>query len=87
MIRLHRLNGQELVVNAELIESIDTHGTETVLALATGNKIIVREQVTEVIQKTIEYKKTVFSGAVYLPGFLREEKERSPSCPSHSSPL
>jgi len=76
MIKLHRLNGQETVVNAELIESIESHGTETVLALATGNKIVVREPVTEVIEKTIEYKKTVFAGAVYVPEFLKESEAR-----------
>jgi len=74
MIRLHRLNGQETVVNADLIESMESNGVQTVLALATGNKIIVREPVTEIIQKTVEYKKTVFSGSAYLPEFLRGEK-------------
>ena len=73
MIRVHKLNGQETIVNAELIESIEAHGSETVLALATGNKIVVRESITEVVQKTVEYKKTVFSGATYLPEFLGGE--------------
>ncbi len=80
MIHLHRLNGHEMVVNAELIESIESHGTETVLTLATGNKIIVREPVTDVIQKTIDYKKTVFAGSTYLPDFLKGESERRTSC-------
>ena len=71
MIHLHRLNGQETVINAELIESVETHGSETVLTLATGNKIVVTEPVTDVVHKTIEYKKTVFAGASYLPEFLR----------------
>ncbi len=80
MIKLHRLNGQETVVNAELIESIESHGIETVLAMATGNKIVVREPVTEVVQKAIEYKKTVFAGSTYLPQYLRGESERSTPC-------
>ncbi len=79
MIKLHRLNGQETVVNAELIETIEVYGKDTMLAMATGNKIVVREGVTEVIQKSIEYKKTVFAGASYLPEFLRGE-ERSSTC-------
>ena len=78
MITLHRLNGQETVVNAELIESIESHGIETVLTLATGNKIVVREPVTEVVRKTVEYKKTVFAGAAYLPDFLRGEGRNTP---------
>jgi flagellar protein FlbD len=74
MIRLHRLNGQETVVNAELIESVESHGQETVLALTTGNKIVVREPVTEVIQLTIDYRKMVYAKA----------QERSFPCPSPS---
>ena len=78
MIRLHRLNGTEVVVNAELIESMEAHGVQTVLMLATGNKINVTEPMTEVIQKTIEYKKTVFTGTSYLPQFLRGEGGHKP---------
>lgn len=80
MIHVHRLNGQETVVNAELIESIEVYGKDTVLALATGNKIVVQESVTEVIQKAVEYKKSVYIGASYLPQFLKGSQERSPSC-------
>lgn len=87
MIRMHRLNDTEVVVNADLIESIESHGRETVLALATGNKVVVRESMTEVIQKIIEYKKTVFAGAAYLPEFLKGERckpEGGHTCHSHS---
>jgi uncharacterized protein YlzI (FlbEa/FlbD family) len=83
MIRLHRLNGVEVVVNAELIESVEANGAQTHLSLATGNRIIVTETVTEVIQKAIEYKKTVFADARYLPELLRGEKGEKP-CPSPS---
>ena len=72
-----------MVVNADIIESIESHGTETVISLVTGNKIVVTESVTEVVAKTIEYKKTVFVGAAYLPEFLQEEG-RNKTCHSHS---
>ena len=74
MIRLHRLNDQEVTVNADLIETVESHGVETVLALTTGNKIIVKEPVSEVIQRAIEYKKAVYAAA----------QERSITCHSHS---
>jgi uncharacterized protein YlzI (FlbEa/FlbD family) len=74
VIRLHRLNGNETVVNAELIESVESLGQETVLALTTGNKIVVKEAVTEVVQLAIEYKKMVYAKA----------QERSFPCPSPS---
>jgi flagellar protein FlbD len=74
MIRVHRLNGQETVVNAELIESVESHGQETVLTFTTGNKIVVRETVTDVVQLTIDYKKMVYT----------RTQERSITCPSPS---
>ncbi len=84
MIHLHRLNGQETVVNAELIESIESHGTETVLSLVTGNKIVVLESTADVVQKTVAYKKTVFAGAAYLPEFLKGDKPEGGNKPCHS---
>ena len=74
MIRLHRLNGAEVIVNAELIESVESHGAQTVLALTTGNKIVVKEAATDVVQRAIDYKKTVYAC----------ERERGISCHSHS---
>ncbi len=79
MIKLHRINGNEMVVNVELIESVEIYGKDTVLLMATGNRIVVLETVTEVVQKCVEHKKNVFAGASYLPEFLRGA-ERSPSC-------
>jgi flagellar protein FlbD len=61
MINVHRLNGTETFINADIIESVESHGTETVLALTTGNKIVVRESVTEVVQKAMEYKRAVLA--------------------------
>jgi flagellar protein FlbD len=76
MIRLHRLNGQEVVVNAELIENVESH-PDTVIQLATGNKFVVKESVSEVIQRVVEYKKSVYVGAVYSPEYLRDKGERT----------
>lgn len=60
MIRVTRLNGSPLTVNAELIETIEAC-PDTVIALATGNRIVVKEPVDAVIAKTIEYRKKVNS--------------------------
>lgn len=58
MIRLSRLNGFEIVVNAELIEWIESH-PDTTLTLATGDKIVVREGLDEVIGKIMDYRKEI----------------------------
>jgi len=60
MIRLHKLNGAEIVVNAELIESVEA-SPDTVLSLATGNRYLVKDSVQEVVDKVVEYKKKVYA--------------------------
>lgn len=86
MIRLHRLNGQEVVVNAELVELIESHGQETVIQLATGNRLVVTEPVTEVLALSIAYRQTVCADQGHAPSFLRMSKEvqRSDRAPSRS---
>lgn len=61
MIAIHKLNGQEVFINAELIESLE-HGKETIVCLATGNRFLVRENVEEIVQKVIDYRKKVNAG-------------------------
>ncbi len=56
MIRLTRLNGQEIVLNAELIESLEQQISNTVVSLANGNKILVKDTVEEIINKVTNYR-------------------------------
>ena len=60
MIKLFKLNGTEIVVNAELIESIEA-APDTVINLVTGNRLLVGNSVQEVVDKVVEYKKKVYS--------------------------
>ena len=60
MIALHKLKGMEVVVNAELIETLEP-GPQTVVHLATGNKVVVREKADEIVLKVVEYRKSVNS--------------------------
>ncbi|MCX7910522.1 MAG: flagellar FlbD family protein [Endomicrobia bacterium] len=55
MIKLHKLNGQEIALNLELIESIEAI-PETKIILTTGNQYIVKETIDEIIEKISEYK-------------------------------
>jgi flagellar protein FlbD len=75
MIQLHRLNGAEVVVNAEIIESVEAH-PDTVIQTATGNRFVVKESVSEVIKRVVEYRKTVYVNAPYVPEFLKGEGGR-----------
>lgn len=55
MIMLTKLDGEQLVVNAELIESIHC-GTDTLVALTNGRKLIVREAPAEVVRLALAYR-------------------------------
>lgn len=59
MIRVHRLNNSELVINCNLIETIEST-PDTVITLNTDKKIIVKEKLDEVINSIIEYQQKVF---------------------------
>lgn len=76
MISLHKLNGQELVINAELIETLEP-GPETTVHLATGNKIAVREKAEEIVAKVVEYRKAVNSAGKAVNPISGYERQKS----------
>lgn len=58
MIRVTRLNGQEMVLNADLIETVE--GTpDTVISLTTGRKVLVREPPAEITRRVLAYRRRV----------------------------
>ena len=59
MIVVKKINGEEIVVNAELIQKIE-FSPHAVMSLTTGEKIIVDETREEILRKVIEYKRAVF---------------------------
>ena len=54
MIVLTRLNGQPFVVNAEKIRLVEST-PDTVVCCDTGERLMVRETLQEVIRRAIEY--------------------------------
>jgi len=60
MINVTRLNGSMLVVNADIIQTIE-ETPDTVITLTTGAKYIVKESSAEIIDEVIDYKHRVFS--------------------------
>ncbi|MBT8486486.1 MAG: flagellar FlbD family protein [Phycisphaerae bacterium] len=54
MIAVTRLNGKPLVVNADLIRTVEEN-PDTTITLLNGDRIIVREPMAEVVSKSIEY--------------------------------
>ncbi len=54
MITLHRLNGKPFVLNAELIRTVEEN-PDTVITLLSGDHVVVREDMREVVERTIDY--------------------------------
>ena len=58
MIKLTRLNGDEFVVNADLIRFVESR-PDTYVTLTTNDRLIVRETVDEVVRRSIAYSRAV----------------------------
>ena len=54
MIMVTRLNGQEFVLNADLIKMIEQR-PDTIITLVNGDHIVVKEASRVVIERVIEY--------------------------------
>jgi len=54
MIRLTRLNGRPFVLNAEQIKTVE-QTPDTMVTLLTGDQLVVRETMEEVIRRAVEY--------------------------------
>lgn len=76
MITVHKISGVQIVINAELIESLEGGAQQTVVNLATGNRFIVRESADEITQKVLEYRRKVAANATApinpIRGYTRE---------------
>ncbi len=55
MIELTRLNGNPMVLNSDLIKTAES-SPDTMLTLINGEKLIVREEVAEVVERVLAYR-------------------------------
>lgn len=58
MITVTRLNHSQVVLNSDLIEQIETT-PDTVISLTTGQRIMVRESTEEIVQRIIEFRRSI----------------------------
>ena len=58
MITLTRLNGRQFVVNAERIKYVEST-PDTLVCCDGGDKVMVKEPVTEVIRRAIDYARLI----------------------------
>ena len=69
MIEVTKLNGNTILINAELIESVE-ETPDTVLSFVTGKKLIVKESRQEVKNLVILYKREIMTTG--LPWLAKE---------------
>lgn len=65
MILVHRLRGEPLFVNADLVESIEAT-PDTLLTLVDGRKAMVTESPEEVVERIVAFRAAVLVAAEEL---------------------
>ncbi len=60
MIKITKINGEELTLNSELIEFIE-ETPDTMISLTTGKKIIVMESCAEIVNRVIVFKSKIYN--------------------------
>ena len=58
MIVVHRLNNSEIVINPDLIESMEAT-PDTRITLTTEKTFIVKETIPEIVERVIAYQRSV----------------------------
>ncbi len=75
MIELTRLNGAPIVLNSDLIKTAEA-SPDTMLTLINGEKLIVREECAEVVERVIAYRaRLLASVARRLPSYGDQQKD------------
>jgi flagellar protein FlbD len=60
VITLTRLNGRPVMLNCDLIESVE-EDSETIVTLTTGNVVVVREPMAEIERKVVAFKQSIYA--------------------------
>jgi flagellar protein FlbD len=63
MITVTRLSNISIVVNPELIAFIE-ETPDTIITLSNGEKLIVKETVSEVIRRILNYRRSIFNPSI-----------------------
>jgi flagellar protein FlbD len=86
MIHLTRLNHTSLVLNADLIESIEVT-PDTVISLTTGQKLVVLEPAEEVVRRVVEFRRAIYSAILQCPHSLAEQSGSGQAVGARGSPM
>jgi flagellar protein FlbD len=62
VILLHRLRGEPLIVNADLIESVET-APDTIVTLVDGRRIVVTDDPADLVDRVTRFRAAVLVAA------------------------
>jgi len=60
MIKVTRLNGSELYINAEMIIFVEPT-PDTVISLANGEKVVIKESPEELVEAIVSYRRRAYA--------------------------
>jgi flagellar protein FlbD len=85
MIQLTRLNGHPLVLNSDLVKTIE-NTPDTVITLVNGEKIVIRETGEQILEQIVEFRRRILRGLpINAAGWTSQELEASePKRKTHS---
>jgi flagellar protein FlbD len=75
MIHLTRINRVPLVLNSDLIEHVEAT-PDTVISLTTGQKILVLESPTEVVERVIQFRRSIGGAPMLVSRVAQGEMRR-----------
>ena len=75
MIILTKLDGKEIALNCDLIETI-SENPDTTIRLVNDKIILVRDSLKDVIQKTIDYRKQIYQLVISEPLVIEDKSEK-----------
>jgi flagellar protein FlbD len=82
MIFLTRFDGTELVVNSDLVVTVEKT-PDTVITLTTGDRLMVKEPIEEVVARAAAYRHRVLQG----PGVRADAQDIAADMAAGSGPI
>ena len=80
MISVTRLKGQVVALNPDMIESVEEN-PDTTIRLTSGEKLLVRESLVQVVELVAEYRRYLLSALSVQPlsgAFTRHPSQHPP---------
>ncbi len=66
MIAVTRLNSESILLNSDLIETVETT-PDTVIRLTNGQKIVVLERAEEILERVTQFRQSIASPRYVAP--------------------